>query len=115
LYHIPNAIGIISKAGRYGGTYAYKDLAFEFGTWINPMFKLLLIKGFTMNDDLLKRGGGYFEELLERIREIRSSEKVFYRKVLEIYATSVDYNPNVETTKLFFQTVQNKLHWALCQ
>jgi hypothetical protein len=65
-----------------------------------------------MNDDILKHGGGYFEELLERIRDIRSSEKVFYRKVLEIYATSVDYNPNAETTKLFFQTVQNKLHWA---
>lgn len=84
----------------------------QFRIWATERLREYLIKGFTMNDDLLKRGGGYFEELLERIRDIRSSEKVFYRKVLEIYATSVDYNPNAETTKLFFQTVQNKLHWA---
>lgn len=84
----------------------------QFRIWATERLREYLIKGFTMNDDMLKRGGGYFEELLERIRDIRSSEKVFYRKVLEIYATSVDYNPNVETTKLFFQTVQNKLHWA---
>lgn len=84
----------------------------QFRIWATERLREYLIKGFTMNDDLLKKGSGYFEELLERIREIRSSKKVFYRKVLEIYATSVDYNPNVETTKLFFQTVQNKLHWA---
>jgi hypothetical protein len=84
----------------------------QFRIWATERLREYLIKGFTMNDDLLKLGGGYFEELLERIRDIRSSEKVFYRKVLEIYATSVDYNPNAETTKLFFQTVQNKLHWA---
>ena len=86
----------------------------QFRIWATERLREYLIKGFTMNDDLLKQrgGGGYFEELLERIRDIRSSEKVFYRKVLEIYATSVDYNPNAETTKLFFQTVQNKLHWA---
>lgn len=85
----------------------------QFRIWATERLREYLIKGFTMNDDLLKqRGGGYFEELLERIRDIRSSEKVFYRKVLEIYATSVDYNPNAEITKLFFQTVQNKLHWA---
>lgn len=84
----------------------------QFRIWATERLREYLIKGFTMNDDLLKRGGGYFEELLERIRDIRSSEKVFYRKVLEIYATSIDYNPNAETTKLFFQTVQNKLHWA---
>lgn len=65
-----------------------------------------------MNDDLLKQGGGYFEELLDRIRDIRSSEKIFYRKVLEIYATSVDYDPRAVITQKFFQTVQNKLHWA---
>lgn len=65
-----------------------------------------------MNDDLLKGGGGYFDELLDRIRDIRSSEKVFYRKVLEIYATSIDYAPAAEITQQFFQTVQNKLHWA---
>lgn len=84
----------------------------QFRMWATERLREYLIKGFTMNDDLLKQGGGYFEELLDRIRDIRSSEKVFYRKVLEIYATSIDYNPNAETTKLFFQTVQNKLHWA---
>jgi hypothetical protein len=84
----------------------------QFRIWATERLREYLIKGFTMNDDFLKQGGGYFEELLERIRDIRSSEKIFYRKVLEIYATSVDYNSNAETTKLFFQTVQNKLHWA---
>lgn len=84
----------------------------QFRMWATERLREYLIKGFTMNDDLLKQGGGYFEELLDRIRDIRSSEKVFYRKVLEIYATSVDYSPNADITKLFFQTVQNKLHWA---
>jgi len=86
----------------------------QFRMWATERLREYLIKGFTMNDDLLKKSGGgkYFEELLERIRDIRSSEKVFYAKVLEIYATSVDYDPDAETTKLFFQTVQNKLHWA---
>jgi hypothetical protein len=84
----------------------------QFRIWATERLREYLIKGFTMNDDFLKRGAGYFEELLERIRDIRSSEKVFYRKVLEIYATSIDYNPNADTTRLFFQTVQNKLHWA---
>jgi len=86
----------------------------QFRIWATERLREFLIKGFTINDDLLKEKGGgeYFEELLERIRDIRSSEKVFYRKVLEIYATSIDYNPSAETTKLFFQTVQNKLHWA---
>ena len=67
-----------------------------------------------MNDDLLKRAGGgnYFEELLERIRDIRSSEKVFYRKILDIYATSIDYSPDAAISQQFFQTVQNKMHWA---
>jgi len=84
----------------------------QFRIWATERLREYLIKGFTMNDDLLKQGGGYFEELLDRIRDIRSSEKVFYRKVLEIYATSVDYDPRSEITQLFFQTVQNKLHWA---
>jgi len=67
-----------------------------------------------MNDEMLKEqgGGDYFDELLARIRDIRSSEKVFWRKVLDIYSTSVDYDPKSETSKEFFQTVQNKLHWA---
>ncbi|NLT51330.1 MAG: virulence RhuM family protein [Ignavibacteria bacterium] len=86
----------------------------QFRIWATERLREYLIKGFTMNDDLLKEkgAGGYFEELLDRIRDIRSSEKVFYRKVLEIYATSIDYNPNADSTKLFFQTIQNKLHWA---
>ncbi|MCX7875067.1 MAG: virulence RhuM family protein [Melioribacteraceae bacterium] len=84
----------------------------QFRIWATERLREFLIKGFTMNDDLLKQGGGYFEELLERIRDIRSSEKIFYRKVLEIYATSIDYDPNAEITQKFFQTVQNKLHWA---
>ncbi len=84
----------------------------QFRMWATERLREYLIKGFTMNDDLLKQGGGYFEELLERIRDIRSSEKVFYRKVLEIYATSIDYDPQADITQQFFQTVQNKLHWA---
>jgi len=84
----------------------------QFRIWATERLREYLIKGFTMNDELLKKGGGYFEELLERIRDIRSTEKVFYRKVLEIYATSIDYDPRAEMTQKFFQTVQNKLHWA---
>jgi hypothetical protein len=84
----------------------------QFRIWATERLREYLIKGFTMNDELLKKSGGYFDELLERIRDIRSSEKVFYRKVLEIYATSIDYDPGAEMTQKFFQTVQNKLHWA---
>lgn len=71
-------------------------------------------KGFALDDDRLKRlgGGNYFDELLARIRDIRSSEKVFWRKVLEIYATSIDYDPHAEASVLFFKQVQNKMHWA---
>ena len=71
-------------------------------------------KGFALDDDRLKRlgGGNYFDELLARIRDIRSSEKVFWRKVLEIYATSIDYDPHAESSVLFFKQVQNKMHWA---
>ena len=71
-------------------------------------------KGFALDDDRLKRlgGGNYFDELLARIRDIRSSEKVFWRKVLEIYATSIDYDPHAESSILFFKQVQNKMHWA---
>ncbi len=84
----------------------------QFRIWATERLREFLIKGFTMNDDLLKQGGGYFDELLDRIRDIRSSEKVFYRKVLEIYATSLDYDPQAKVSQQFFQTVQNKLHWA---
>jgi hypothetical protein len=86
----------------------------QFRIWATQRLKEYIIKGFTMNDDLLKKAGGgnYFDELLARIRDIRSSEKMFYRKVLEIYATSIDYDPRVEATKRFFQTVQNNMHYS---
>lgn len=86
----------------------------NFRKWANDRLTEYITKGFTMNDDLLKRAGGglYFDELLSRIRDIRSSEKVFWRKVLDIYATSVDYDPMSELSKNFFKTVQNKMHWA---
>lgn len=86
----------------------------KFRQWATARLREYIVKGFTMNDELLKQAGGgnYFEELLARIRDIRSSEKVFWRKVLDIYATSIDYDPNQEMSVLFFQTVQNKMHWA---
>ena len=86
----------------------------QFRIWASNVLKEYMRKGFAMNDGLLKNNGGgiYFDELLERIRDIRSSEKVFWRKVLDIYATSVDYDPRTEASTLFFKTVQNKMHWA---
>ena len=86
----------------------------QFRIWANSVLKEYLIKGFAINDELLKQAGGgnYFDELMDRIRDIRSSEKVFWRKVLDIYATSVDYDPRTEVSVLFFKTVQNKMHWA---
>ena len=87
----------------------------QFRIWATKVLKEYIVKGFAMNDDLLKRAGGgnYFDELLARIRDIRSSEKVFYRKVLEIYALSIDYDPRVEMTQQFFKTVQNKMHYSV--
>lgn len=87
----------------------------QFRMWASNVLKEYLIKGFAMNDELLKRAGGgnYFDELLSRIRDIRSSEKVFYRKVLEIYALSIDYDPRSESTQKFFKTIQNKMHYAV--
>ena len=87
----------------------------QFRVWATKVLKEYIVKGFAMNDDLLKRAGGgnYFDELLARIRDIRSSEKVFYRKVLEIYALSIDYDPRVEMTQKFFKTVQNKMHYSV--
>ena len=86
----------------------------QFRIWATQVLREYLIKGFAMNDDLLKRAGSgnYFDELLSRIRDIRSSEKVFYRKVLEIYALSIDYDPRAEATQMFFKTVQNKIHFS---
>jgi hypothetical protein len=86
----------------------------QFRKWATALIKEYIVKGFALNDDLLKEAGGgnYFDELLARIRDIRSSEKVFWRKVLDIYATSIDYDPSAEITMEFFKTVQNKMHWA---
>jgi hypothetical protein len=86
----------------------------QFRIWANQVLKEYLIKGFAMNDALLKAsgGGGYWHELLDRIRDIRSSEKVFYRQVLDLYATSVDYDPRTEESLEFFKIVQNKIHFA---
>ncbi len=87
----------------------------QFRIWATQRLKEYIIKGFTMDDERLKNGGGgnYFNELLARIRDIRSSEKVFYRKVLEIYAISIDYDPRTKESHDFFATVQNKMHWAV--
>ena len=86
----------------------------QFRIWATQVLKEYLKKGFALNDDLLKQsgGGGYWHELLERIRDIRSSKKVFYRQILDIYATSTDYNPNADETKMFFKVMQNKMHFA---
>jgi len=86
----------------------------QFRIWATQRLREYLIKGFTLDDERLKQvgGGNYFDELLARIRDIRSSEKVFWRKVLDIYATSIDYDPSAEASERFFATVQNKMHWA---
>ncbi|MBQ3514677.1 MAG: virulence RhuM family protein [Lachnospiraceae bacterium] len=87
----------------------------QFRIWASGILKEYMRKGFAMDDQHLKElgGGGYFKELLERIRDIRASEKVFYRQVLEIYATSIDYNPTAEESVKFFKKVQNKIHYAI--
>ncbi|MCB5262849.1 MAG: virulence RhuM family protein [Candidatus Cloacimonetes bacterium] len=86
----------------------------HFRKWATGRLREYIIKGFTMDDERLKETGGgkYFEELLARIRDIRSSEKVFWRKVLDIYATSMDYDPRAEVSRDFFRVLQNKMHWA---
>lgn len=87
----------------------------QFRIWASGILKEYMRKGFAMDDKRLKElgGGGYFKELLERIRDIRASEKVFYRQVLEIYATSIDYDPKADESILFFKKVQNKIHYAI--
>lgn len=95
--------------------YRIKSLiATRFRQWATARLREYIVKGFTMDDDRLKNNGGgmYWKELLDRIRDIRSSEKVLYRQVLDLYATSVDYNPNSDESKKFFAMVQNKLHYA---
>lgn len=89
-------------------------VATHFRIWATERLKEYMLKGFVLDDDRLKENGGgdYWRELIERIRDIRSSEKVMYRQVLDLYATSADYNPNTDESKLFFKIVQNKLHYA---
>lgn len=86
----------------------------QFRIWATERLKEYLVKGYLLDDERLKMAGGsvYFEELLSRIRDIRSSEKVFWRKVLDIYSTSIDYDPADEVSKEFFKMIQNKMHWA---
>lgn len=108
-YNLPAIIAVGYRVRSHRGT--------QFRQWATARLSEYLVKGFTMDDEWLKNPPGkgqtdYFDELLERIRDIRSSERRFYQKVLDIYATSVDYQANVEISQQFFATVQNKMHWA---
>ena len=105
-YNLDMIISVGYRVNSYRGV--------QFRLWATQVLREYLVKGFAMNDDLLKRAGGgnYFDELLSRIRDIRSSEKVFYRKILEIYALSIDYDPRTEASMQFFKTVQNKMHFS---
>ena len=94
------------------------EKAIQFRKWANQIVKEYTIKGFAMDDERMKNSGSiltkqYFEQLLERIREIRLSERKFYQKITDIYATSLDYDKNAKSTKRFFQSVQNKMHYAI--
>ena len=90
-------------------------IATRFRQWATERLKEYIVKGFTLDDERLKKlgGGSYWKELLERIRDIRASEKVFYRQILEIYATSIDYDPRAQVSQEFFKKVQNKIHYAI--
>ena len=108
-YSLPTILAVGYRVRSHRGT--------QFRQWATAHLSEYLVKGFTMDDERLKNPPGpgqkdYFEEQLERIRDIRSSERRFYQKVLDIYATSVDYDPSTEASQLFFATVQNKMHWA---
>ena len=88
----------------------------QFRIWANSILKEYITKGFALDDDRLKEGGGrYFKELVQRVRDIRTSERNFYQQVTDIYATAIDYDPKVEMTRKFFATVQNKMHYAVHQ
>lgn len=109
-YNLPVIIAIGYRVRSHRGT--------QFRQWATARLNEYLVKGFTMDDERLKNPPGqghtdYFDELLERIRDIRSSERRFYQKILDIYATSIDYSPNTEMSQEFFATVQNKMHWAV--
>jgi hypothetical protein len=105
-YNLDSIIAVGYRVKSHRGT--------QFRIWATERLKEYLVKGFTVDDERLKElgGGKYFEELLARIRDIRSSEKVFWKKVLDIYATSIDYDPSLEISQKFFAAVQNKVHWA---
>ena len=106
-YNLDMIISVGYRVNSYRGV--------QFRIWATQVLKEFLVKGFALNDELLKNAGkgNYFDELLTRIRDIRSSEKLFYRKVLEIYALSIDYDPRTETTRQFFAIVQNKMHYSV--
>ena len=97
------------------GYRVHSQRGVQFRIWASGILKEYLKKGFVMDDKRLKElgGGGYFKELLERIRDIRASKKVFYRQILDIYATSIDYDPKAEESIIFFKKVQNKIHYAI--
>ena len=108
-YNLPAILAVGYRVRSHRGT--------QFRQWATARLSEYLVKGFTMDDERLKNPPGmgqtdYFDELLERIRDIRSSERRFYQKVLDIYATSMDYTPDTELSQQFFATVQNKMHWA---
>ena len=105
-YNLDVIISVGYRVKSYRGT--------QFRIWATQRLREYIVKGFTLYDERLKRGGGnYFDELLTRIREISASERNFYQKIKEIYATSVDYNPHAEITFDFYAMAQNKLHWAV--
>lgn len=106
LYNLDVIISVGYRVKSHRGT--------QFRIWATQRLREYIIKGYTMDDQRLKQAGNnkYFDELLARIRDIRSSEKMFWQKVLAIYATSIDYSPNVEASKQFFKVIQNKMHWA---
>src|SRR5882757_4682108 len=108
-YSLPAILAVGYRVRSHRGT--------QFRQWATARLSEYMVKGFTMDDERLKNPPGkgqpdYFDELLNRIRDIRSSERRFYQKVLDIYATSIDYSPNEEMSQQFFATVQNKMHWA---
>lgn len=105
-YNLDMIISVGYRVNSYRGV--------QFRQWATAVLREYMVKGFALNDELLKNAGqgNYFDELLARIRDIRSSEKVFYRKILQIYALSIDYDPRTETTQQFFKTVQNKMHFS---
>lgn len=106
-YNLDIIISVGYKVNSHIGT--------QFRIWATQRLNEYLVKGFTMDDERLKSGSqmNYFDELINRIRDIRSSEAIFYQKVKDIYVTSIDYDPKAEATKKFYATIQNKLHWAV--